>query len=66
MLEDTDDLRAWARSRIEECRRQEVRFSRSRTSGRTVGDAAMEAATERRTLLAVLRMLDDANRGEEG
>lgn len=49
------DTLAWARSRIEWCRREEAKFG--------AGSIAIEAATERRALVAVVRMLtgrDDA------
>jgi hypothetical protein len=44
-----DDLVAWAESRIEHCRREEAKFG--------YGNIAIQAAQERRTLQAVLRML---------
>ena len=45
-----DDLVAWARSRIEHCRREEAKFG--------AGSVAIDAATERRALQAVLRTLE--------
>lgn len=54
LADRADELRAWARSRIGHCRDVEARFdSRSQSM--------IEAATERRALQAVLRILD----GEE-
>lgn len=44
-----DDLRAWARSRIAQCRRDEQKFGAERL--------AIEAAQERMTLLAVWKTL---------
>lgn len=44
-----DDLVSWARSRIAHCREQERKFG--------AGDISIEAATERRTLQAVLSIL---------
>lgn len=44
------DLVAWARSRIEHCRREEAKFG--------AGSVAIDAATERRALQAVLRTLE--------
>lgn len=49
-----DDVRAWARSRIDHCRDVEARFD-------VRSQSMIEAVTERRALQAVLRMLD----GEE-
>jgi hypothetical protein len=46
-----DDLRAWARSRIDVCRQQESKFAPHT-------DAMIEAYTERRSLEAVLRIVD--------
>jgi hypothetical protein len=44
------ELRAWANNRIEECRRQEQKFG--------AGTVSIEAAQERMTLQAVLRILE--------
>lgn len=44
------DLRAWAIERIEQCRREERKFG--------ANNIAIEAASERRALQAVLRILD--------
>lgn len=49
-----DDVRAWARSRIAQCRDVEARFD-------VRSQSTIEAATERRALQSVLRILD----GEE-
>ena len=49
-----DNVRAWARSRIDHCRDVEARFDPRSQS-------VIEAVTERRALQTVLRMLD----GEE-
>ncbi|MCC6649017.1 MAG: hypothetical protein IT374_26050 [Polyangiaceae bacterium] len=49
-----DDVRAWARPRIAQCRDVEARFD-------SRAQACVEAWTERRALQTVLRMLD----GEE-
>lgn len=46
------ELRNWATSRIKWCRREEQKFG-----GKS--NIAIEAATERRALQAVLRILDD-------
>lgn len=51
--ERVGELRAWANSRIEWCRREEQKFG--------AGNIGIEAATERRALQAVLRILN----GEE-
>lgn len=54
------ELRAWANSRIAHCRKEELKFGR-RIDGRGGNGAtqvAIEAATERRALQAVLRILD--------
>jgi hypothetical protein len=50
------ELRAWAQNRIDWCRYEERKFGAS--------SAAIEAATERRSLQAVLRILD--GEGDEG
>lgn len=44
------ELITWAESRIEWCRREEQKFG--------AGSVAIEAAQERRTLKAVLKILD--------
>lgn len=51
------DMRAWALSRIEWCRREEAKFG--------AGNIAIEASTERRALEAVMRQLDDDSEGGE-
>ncbi|MES2359945.1 MAG: hypothetical protein V4529_16520 [Gemmatimonadota bacterium] len=56
LRERVDELRAWARNRIEHCRRQEAKFG--------CGDIAIEAATERRSLTAVLAILGEP--GQQG
>lgn len=53
LLERVKSLRAWARSRIDLCRREEQKFG--------AGSISIEAATERRALQAALRILS----GEE-
>lgn len=50
---DVTELRAWARSRIDHCRREEAKFSVSSLAG-------IEATTERRALTAVLNLLAEA------
>ena len=57
LQERVEELRAWARGRIEECRRQELKFA---------GQALIEAWQERSTLQAVLRILsgEDTPDGE--
>lgn len=49
-VERLQDLRYWARSRIDHCRREEAKFGAAWT--------AVEASVERRALEAVLRILD--------
>ena len=56
------DLRAWARSRIDQCRAQERKFGVY--NGKRLPQALIEAWTERLTLQAVLRILNGEN-GEE-
>lgn len=57
------ELREWATSRIEECRRQEEKFGGAlwlRVKSRTQPPQALvEAWTERRALQAALRILED-------
>lgn len=54
---DVTELRAWAKSRIDHCRRLEEKFS--------VGSMAeIEATTERRALTAVLNLLAEAQAEE--
>ena len=50
-----DDMRAWARSRIEHCQREEAKFAARTTSIKS--SVMIEAVTERRALQAVLAML---------
>lgn len=61
--ETVRDLRAWARSRLDVCRTQETKFvdawALSDKHGRGPPQALVEAWTERRTLQAVLGMLDE-------
>lgn len=45
----------WARSRIRQCRREELKFGRVLDSG--ARQVCVEAATERRALQVVLRIL---------
>ena len=54
------DLRAWARSRITRCLAEETKFAGAWSIGKGHGppQALVEAWQERRTLEAVLRMLD--------
>ena len=63
LTERIADLRAWARSRIEQCRQTEQKFCANLTFKRNAQypQTAIEAWTERRALEAVLRMLN----GEE-
>lgn len=56
LLGRLDETIAWARSRIEECRRQEAKFSGG-LGNKHPPQALVEAWTERRALQAVLRML---------
>lgn len=59
--ENIEELRAWANSRIEQCRRQELKFGDKWSS--RLGQppqALIEAVTEQRTLQAVLTILDSA------
>lgn len=58
------DMRAWALSRIEWCRREEAKFSASRDGRISAGNIPVEAATERRALQAVLNQLGLAAQGE--
>lgn len=57
-----EDVRTWAKSRIEECQRQELKFGDAWNvrAVRTVGppQALVEAWTERRTLQSVLKLLN--------
>lgn len=53
-----DDMRAWALNRIEWCQREEAKFSSGEFVRHPPGAIALEAATERRALQAVLRQLD--------
>jgi hypothetical protein len=59
MMNDVSDVVAWARSRINACREQELKFSQWKrdTRGDQPPQALVEAWTERRTLQAVLKML---------
>ena len=50
MHDCVDELQKWARSRIDECRRQEKKFD-------SESDAFIRAVQERQTLQAVLRIL---------
>ena len=50
LAEGVSELRLWARSRIEWCRKEEMKFG--------VSMVAIESATERRALQAVLGMLE--------
>lgn len=50
-----DSVRAWARSRIEQCKRDEAKFG--------AGSVSIEASIERRALQAVLTMLDGGRDG---
>ncbi len=59
MSERVAELRAWANSRIGWCQREEQKFQAD-TNGAN-GYAATEAAIERRSLEAVLRILDGGN-----
>ena len=53
-----DEMVMWARNRIEHCRREEQKFSNLRRVSKYSGARiATEAATERRALQAVLRMI---------
>jgi len=57
---NVDELIAWARSRIAECRRQELKFppvSQASPEAIIVSQTSFEAIAERRALQAVLRML---------
>jgi hypothetical protein len=62
LADRVDDLRAWARSRIEHCREQETKFGNAweHREKHSLGppQALVEAWTERRALQAVLGMLD--------
>lgn len=51
------ELRAWARSRIEQCRRDEDKFARVSNPRRGPAQALIEASQERRTLQAVLNII---------
>lgn len=65
ILDQRDELRervrvaqAWALSRIEHCRREEAKFAAATTSAKS--SVMVEAATERRALQAMLKMLQAA------
>lgn len=63
MLERVLELRAWAKSRIEQCRRDEAKFCATEVRQRVKtrrgpAQAAVEAWTERRALETVLCILD--------
>lgn len=67
--ERVEEMVAWARSRIDECRRQEVKFAPSIDPKSQPSQALIEAWSERRALQAVLRMLgkrDQADAGKSG
>lgn len=57
MSEEIDAMRAWALSRIRQCRVDEQRFSRNTPRSQGVSDNAIRAVTERRALEAVLEQL---------
>lgn len=61
LADRVSDVRAWALSRIEECRKQERKFGKAwqHREKHPLGppQALVEAWTERRALLAVLDML---------
>jgi hypothetical protein len=71
-------MRAWALSRIEECRRQELKFGSlynlrycvpggTKRPGKYPPQTLVEAWSERRALQAVLAQLDEgARQSEEG
>lgn len=50
LKERVSEVRAWATSRIGQCRREELKFG--------AGTISIEASIERRALQAVLRILD--------
>lgn len=56
MTDAVRDMVAWARSRIDHCRREEQKFGRANDL-RQPPQALVEAWTERRALLAVLEQL---------
>jgi len=58
LRERVDELLVWARARIDQCRREEHKFMTAPKSALHVSVVVLEAATERRALQAVLRMLE--------
>lgn len=57
LTERVDDLVAWARSRIEHCRKLEAKFARDPRPGVAAETTDIIAARERMTLQTVLSML---------